>query len=275
MAEAADSAIPTQRTVYGRDRVVTYTESSDTVSVRYIHSHQGDKGRFSPQCLLETLGFNEETATIQFVMNNNLHKDGKGCRGAVLLVNLCIGMIVQSVGSFILFHVLCPRRLSGFKIIDLRIKDRYYGFYLQQIRGPCVGVPSTHRHGPTNNIDTTGVHNYPYCVPYIIDGRVYMDPAGPDFCVPVVMDTVKESNEIIANEFTALVNNLCSRSDTKTRIRTRNLRKSNKANVLYVVDSRARVDMGNNADMFYVPAGAPVPGAKCPWKRTNGQSDEM
>lgn len=269
VAEEADPAVLTQRTVYGRDRVVTYTESSDTVSVRYIHSHQGDNGRFSPQCLLETLGFNEETATMQFVMNNNLHKDGKGCRGAVLLVNLCIGTIVQSVGSFILFHILCPRRHSGFKLIDLRIKDRYYGFYLQQIRGPCIGVPTTLRHGPTNE------HNYPYCVPYIIDDRVYMDPAGPDFCVPVVMDTVKESNEIIANQFTALTNNLCVRSDKKTTSRMRNLRKSHKANVLYVVESRARVDMGNNADMFYVAAGAPVPGAKCPWKRTNGKSDEM
>lgn len=110
-----------QRTVYGRDRVVTYNEKTDTVSVRYIQAHQGDRGRFSPELLLKTLGINEEAATMQFVMNNNLHNDGKGCRGAVLLVNLCIGMIVQSVGTFILFRVLCPRRLSGFKVIQRSI----------------------------------------------------------------------------------------------------------------------------------------------------------
>ena len=262
-----------QRTVYGRDRVVTYNENTDTVSVRYIQAHQGDNGRFSLEILLETLGINEKAATMQFVMNNNLHNDGKGCRGAVVLINLCIGMVVQSTGTFIMFHVLCPRRLSGFKVIDLRIKDRYYGFFLQQIRGPCIGVPTSRHYGSKHH--PTGVHSYPFCEPYIIDGKVYMDPSGPDFCVPVLMKTVKEVNETLAKKFTALVNNLCCTNDEKTSSRIRNLRKSKKANVLYVVDSEARVAMNNNADMFYVPAGSPVPGVKCPWKRTDGQRDAM
>ena len=92
-----------KRNVKGKDRVVTYIASTDTVCVRRIHSFQGDNGRFSSESLLQTLGFTADMATMQFVMNNNLHNDGNGCRDAVLLVNLCIGMIVKSIGSFICF----------------------------------------------------------------------------------------------------------------------------------------------------------------------------
>lgn len=102
-----------------------------------------------------------------------------------------------------------------------------------------------------------------------------MDPSGPDFCVPVLMKTVKEANEMAANEFAALVNNLCCTNDKKTPSRIRNFRNSKKANVLYVVDSEGRVVMNNNADMFYVPAGPSVPGVKCPWRRTDGSCDAM
>ena len=260
------------RNVVGKDRIVTYIESSDTVSVKHIHASQGDNGRFSPEALLETLGFTEDEATIQFVMNNNLHDDGKGCRGVVLLVNLCIGMIVKSIGSFILFHVLYPRRKSGFRIIDLRKKNRHYGFYLEQIRGHRIGALSTHRHGGNPN----AVLDYPYCQPYCIDGKVYMDPAGPDFCVSVTMDTVEETNSALSAEFKSLKENLCTRSKKKTPSRIRNLRKATtKSNVLYVVDSQSRVDMGTNADMFYIPVGISMVDVKCPWKNTNRSTGGM
>ena len=86
-----------KRNVRGKDRIVTYIGSSDTVCVNHVNASQGDNGRFTCESLIETLGFTSDMDIMQFVMNNNLHNNGKGCRGAVLLVNLCIGMIVKSV----------------------------------------------------------------------------------------------------------------------------------------------------------------------------------
>ena len=251
-----------RRNVYGRDIIVTYRGNNDTVGVNHIHSFQGENGRFTPDSLLETLGLNPEDATMQFVKNNNLHQSGKAQRGAVLLVNLCIGMIVKSVGSYILFHILYPVRKSGYKIIDLRIRDRYYGFFLQQIRGPRIGLLLSHE-------SRSGLENYPYC----IDGHVYMDPLGPDFCEPVSLPTVSLQNEAIVQEFRALKENMCSRSEEKTPKRIKHLRKSRKANVLYVVDSDHRLNMGVSADLFYVPSGSPRDHVQCPWKRTDGSKD--
>ena len=253
------------RNVKGKDLVVTYNAQNDTVSVRTIHEEQGNNGRFTPDSLLQTLGFTTETATLQFVKNNNLHYSGKALQGAVLLVNLCIGMIVKSVGTFILFHVLFPRRRSGFRIIDLRRRNRHFGFFLQQIRGQRMGVMSTRRHGP-------GDLNYPY----IIDGHVYMDPAGPDFCVAVSMTTVQEADSAVAEEFLRLKENLCLRTQGKTPWHIRHLRESNKANVIYIVDSNARVDLDEASDMFYIPVGDPNDdGVKCPWKGSDGSTDHI
>lgn len=252
-----------RRNVYGRDIIVTYSGNGDTVGVNHIHSYQGENGRFTPDSLLETLGLKPEDATMQFLKNNNLHQSGKAQRGAVLLVNLCIGMIVKSVGSYILFHILYPLRKSGYKIIDLRIRDRYYGFFLQQIRGPRIGPLSTRRHETR-----TGLANYPFC----IDGHVYMDPLGPDFCEPVSLQTVSLQNEAIAQEFLALKENMCSRSEKKNLKEVKLLRKSRKANVLYVVESDRRVNMVVVADLFYVPYGSPRDHVQCPWKRTDGST---
>jgi hypothetical protein len=191
---------------------------------------------------------------MQFLKNNNLHNQGKALRGAVLLINLRIGMIVKSVGSFILFHVLFPRRLSGFEIIDLRKRDRFYGFFLQQIRGPRMGLMSSRRHG-----NKTVGNLYPYC----IEGNVYMDPSGPDFCVSKNIANVPST---IAQDFEHLEENLFLKLDEKTSSAVRNLRKCKKANVLYITDSDSRVDVRETADTFYIPVGAPIKQVNCPWK---------
>ena len=90
------------RNVKGFDYIVTYSDRNDTVSVRTIYEAQGINGHFTPDALLATLGFTHATATLQFVKNNNLHYSGKALQGAVLLVNLNIGMIVKSVGTYML-----------------------------------------------------------------------------------------------------------------------------------------------------------------------------
>jgi hypothetical protein len=246
----------TSRKVYGSDLIVTYAEVDDTVFVKQIHSWQGNNGRFSSNALLETLDFTPDMATMQFLKNNNLHNAGKGLRGALLIINLTIGMIVKSVGSFILFNVILPRRLAGFKIIDLGKKDRFYGFFLQQIRGPRIAALSSRRHGKT-----TGQDLYPYC----IEGHVYMDPSGPDFCVSEYIANIPKT---IAEKFETLRENLCLRDDNKkTTSHIRNLRKSSKANVLYVADSKSRVDVPESGDCFYIPVGAPIEEVECPWKK--------
>jgi hypothetical protein len=261
------------RNVYGCDLVVTYMESNDTVRVNHIFAEQGDNGRFTTASLLETLGYTTETATMQFLKNNNLHKPGKGTRCAVVLVNLCIGMVVKSVGSFILVHVLYPRRYSGYEIIDLRVRDRFYGFFLQQIHGPRIGSMSPLRHGHER-----GRENYPYC----IEGYVYMDPSGPDFCIPLSIDIVARTNQKKADEYQkvlaeykSLKENLCYRNEKKTSSRVRNLRKSKKSNVVYVVDSKSRVDMGDHADCLYIPVTAPFDPVACPWKKSDGSTGGM
>jgi hypothetical protein len=161
--------------------------------------------------LLQTLGLTPETATMQFLKNNNLHNQRKALHGAVLLINLCIGMIVKSVGSFILFHVLFPCRLAGFEIIDLRKRDQFFGFFLQQIWGPRMGIMSSRQHG-----NKTVGNLYSYC----IEGNVYMDPLGPDFCVSKNIANVPST---IAQDFEPLEENLFLKLDEKTPSTVRNL----------------------------------------------------
>jgi hypothetical protein len=102
-----------------------------------------------------------------------------------------------------------------------------------------------------------------------------MDPSGPDFCVPVSMDTVVDTNKAIADEFLSLTENLCSRDQRRTSSHIKHLRKSQKANVLYITESKSRVDMGDAADMFYIPVGAPRDEVECPWKKTDVTSGGM
>ena len=252
-----------RRNVHGEDIIVTYLKWPDTVSVKYIKSSEGDNGPFSLESLSAKLGLQKESSIMQFLKNNNLHKPGKGLRGAMLLINLCIGTVVKCVGTFILFHVWYPRESSGFKIIDLRKRDRYYGFYLQQIRGPPIFCTSSYGEGK---------RPYPYC----IGGNVYMDPSGPHFCVPMTMSTVMSDNRAIYDQFLLNHDNLCSltSSNQRTSSHVKHLRKSKKNNVLYVVDSESRNEMGKERDLFYIPVGI-LDEVECPWKKSDGSSGGM
>ena len=254
----------TGRTVHGKDIVVTYLESTDQVSVNYILDSEGNNGRYTPQLLIHLFGFTSQTATMQFVRNNNLHKGGKALKGALLMINFCIGMIVKSVGSYILFQTLLPRRLSGFKIINLMRKNRQFGFFLQQIRGPRLGILSSRRHGGNQP------ELEPY--PYVIDGYVYMSPFGPDFYVTIPPENIPPS---IKGEFDSYLDNLSSTCDLKTSHRIKNLRNSQKGNVLYVcADVKSLGQLYKSADMFYIPVGvAPEEDVQRPWKCSDGSLD--
>lgn len=254
----------TSRTVRGMDIVVTYVEGDDLVSVKYIQDSQGNNGRFTPELLVESLGFTSQTATMQFVRNNNLHKGGKALHGALLLINLRIGVIVKSVGCYILFQTLFPRRRSGFSIINLMRKNRHFGFFLQQIRGPRIGILSSRRHGGSQG------QSEPY--PYVIDGNVYMSPFGPDFYATLPSDNIPPS---INGEFDSYLDNLSTTCLKKTSRRIKNLRNAQKGNVLYVcADTKSLVQLNKSADMFYVPVGVSLDeDVKRPWKTSDGRLD--
>jgi hypothetical protein len=245
----------TGRNVYGTDLIVTYCPGRDLVLVQEVNAQQGSGGRFTSDALLSTLGYTEEDNVQQFVKNNNLHQSGNGLRGALLLVNRCIGLVVRSKGSFILFEPLLPSRDQGtHRILDLRKNNRHYGFFLQQIHGPRLAKLQA-SHNATKEAD----------YPYSKQGCVYMNPAGPDFYVPV--STVSEE---MTTKFQRLQDNLCSRNYTAPSSRIKNLRKSNTTLVVYVADSPARLSMGDQANCFYVPVGQPVGQVDCPWKSKDG-----
>ena len=254
----------TGRTVVGKDIVVTYLQWTDQVSIKHILDSGGINGRYTPQLLIESLGFTSQTATMQFVKNNNLHNGGKALQGALLLINFRIGLIVKSVGSYILFQTLLPRRLSGFKIINLMRSNRQFGFFLQQIRGPRLGILSSLRHG--GNQSELEPH------PYIIDGYVYMSPFGPDFYVTIPTENIPPS---VNGEFDSYLDNLSSTCFLKTSHRIKNLRKSQKGNVLYVcADAKSLANLDKSADMFYIPVGiAREDDVKRPWKSLDGRLD--
>ena len=54
----------------------------------------------------------------------------------------------------------------------------------------------------------------------------------------------------------------------------KHLRKSKKNNVLYVVDSESRNEMGKERDLFYIPVDEGVE-VQRPWKKSDGSSGGM
>jgi hypothetical protein len=244
------------RNVYGTDFVVTYSPRRDMVFVQEISCKEGDSGRFTPNALISTLGYTEEKDVYQFVKNNNLHYAGKGLRGALLLINNCIGLLVLSRGSYILFEVLLPCVLRGsYRIIDLRKRDRHFGFYLQQVRGDRLAVLQAKYRYKTRE------EGYPY----MKEGYIYMYPGGPDFYIPG-SNIPKE----IMSEFKSLPENLCTHMHNNPSSRIKHLRKSKKTVSLYVADSCSRLSMDKQADCFYIPVGAEYGEKDCPWKRNDG-----
>jgi hypothetical protein len=254
-----ETVTKTGRNVYGTDLIVTYHPERDLVLVQEINGKQGDGGRFTSNALLSTLGYNEKDNVQQFVKNNNLHWSGNGLRGALLLVNDTIGLVVKSLGSFILFEALLPSRVKGFhQIIDLRTKDRHYGFFLQQIHGLRLAKLQ-------GSYNATKEADYPYTK----GEYIYMNPEGPDFYVPVSPVPME-----INAQFKALPDNLCSRKYMAPSSRIRNLRKSKTTLVVYVAESPSRLAMGNQGECFFVPVGTSFGEVRCPWE-SNDHSHAM
>ena len=98
-----------------------------------------------------------------------------------------------------------------------------------------------------------------------------MDPSGPHFCAPVSMALMKSENPAIHDQFLLNDDNLCSEANQRTSGRVKNLRKARKNNVLYLVDSESRTEMGKERDLFYIPIGAEDV-KECPWKKCDGST---
>lgn len=299
------------RNVYGTDLVISYCSQRDIVLVRQITGKQGDGGRYTISRLLLGMGHKERDDVLLFVKNNNLHEAGHGLRGALVIINNVIGLVTKTKGTCILFQVLLPNRWrDSFHVIDLKRKDRYHGYFLQQVHGERPAVLQSEHF---ERIKQVGY-------PYMKGGYVYMDPAGPDFCIP--------SNNIpddVRLKFDRLRDNLCIRNNTATSrnpnlpksketgsrnpnlqksketssrnpnleksnetssqvipnrrkrrkskttsSRMRNLRKSKATLVVYVATSNTRLSTGMHANCFYIPVGATSGHIKCPWKSKDG-----
>ena len=242
--------------MYCSDYIVVYSNRGDKVLVREITSEQGDSGRFTQNALLSTLGYTQRDKIQLFVKNNNLHCAGNGLRGPLLLINYRIGLILKSRGSFILFQVLYPSRERGQNfILDLRKKDRYYGFFLQQVYGARVLKLQASKNK---------TRFAPY--PYTIEGHVYMNPDGPDFCIPPT--SVPEE---FMKRFNRLPDNFCFKNYSTPSPHIRNLRNAKSSLVVYVADSFSRTYLGERANCFYAPVGEPIP-VECPWESRDGSN---
>ena len=220
-----------------------------------IDCHQGINGRFTADALLSTLGHANEPDVYQFVKNNNLHIGGKGRKGALVLINKCIGLVVQSRGSTILFKGLLPRSVQGsYQLLDLMVKDRPFGFYLQQVCGEGLGTLQAWYRLLTKD----------EAYPYSRDGYIYMYPGGPDVYIAGVIP------EDIQTEFEKIPDNLCTRTYNKPGSKVKHLRKATTTMVCYVVNTSSRLRMENYADRFFIPVGDEVGIWNCPWANKDG-----
>jgi hypothetical protein len=243
------------RNVYGKDVVVVYQPKIDTIVVREVLACQAKDNRFTPEKLLASLGCDVSIEPDIFLRNNNVHDTRNGLKGVLVLINLQIGLIVRSIGSFILFQVLLPKaHVDEVILIDLRIQNRICGFFLQQIHGTMVGSITVHcRHNAQ-----------PY--PYLVEGNLYMDPGGPHCFVSKSLSQIPQSLLI---EFQALNDNLCKTSYDRVSSSDRNRRKSKYSEVIYMIDDKTRTRLAELSDQFYVPIGDPYGAKLCPWRHTS------
>jgi hypothetical protein len=159
---------PSPRNIYGTDFVVTYVTTTEEVVITKVSKERSSSGRFTPAELCSCVGKNSKC--LLFLKNNNLQDSKNGLRGALLLVNNKIGLIVHTHRTHILFQVLLPLAMSSeFLCLDLCKSQGNHGFFLQQIHGELVGV-LTPQYKKTNHL-----------YPYLVDGYLFMDPAGPHF----------------------------------------------------------------------------------------------
>lgn len=239
--------------------MVSYSPERDTVCVHEITVNQGDEGRYTIMGLLSALGLTTEVMIQLYLKNNNLHDAQKAMKGALLYLSGRIGLVVKSEGTHILFQVLLPCRWKDkFYVVDLRKENRHEGFFLQQVRG---FRPASLQAKFVWKRKKAGVE-----YPYMKNGYVFMDPLGPDFCIPSAKIPID-----VQNKFNAMPDNLCLKDYSPISFSDRNLRKCKSTMVVYVVDSKTRVDIvKQRADCFYVPVGATTGHVKCPWKNNDG-----
>ena len=243
------------RTVYGKDLVVVYAVRRDFVSVYEICG-----GRFTLEEMKDAIGISAKKEVLLFVKNNNLHDAQDGLRGVLMLVNHRIGVVVKTVGSYILFQVFLPTREAGsFRVIDLRIHNRRYGFYLQQVFGSRVGTLTCAQRMREM------ICGYPYSRN---SEHIYMNPDGPDFLVPAYKSEVPTT---MWKRFERLPDNLSTKTYCDPCKKIVRLRKSETTNVVYVKNHALIKGMGNKADHFFVPCGVPHEERDCPWPSRDGK----
>lgn len=248
-----------KRKVYGTDLVVAYRGKKDNITVQEITSKEGDNGRYTSSGLLKAMGYNDEKEEVcLFIKNNNLNYAGNGLRGVLMLVNHRIGLVIKSVGTFILFQVLLPRRLAGsFEILDLCYKNRQYGFYLQQVRGERP-ARLNYEHRMREK-----VHGYPYAK----NTHVYMNPLGPDF---FVTEYAKNIPSELWRKFSSLTDNLCAKNYEEASSQVQFLRKSSVTTVVYLREDPIRMSLERMADKYFIPCGDPHGERLSPWPTRDG-----
>lgn len=243
------------RNVYGSDIIVSYNDKEDQVLVCMVTPEMGSLGRFSLGDIESLLGFRCGSRTKHFIKNNNLHDPKKGMRGALVMIDHRIGLVVRCTGSFILLQVLLPKKDAGLVLLlDLRSCEGHTGFFLQQIHGRFVGRI-------TNKCRKRA---RPY--PYIVNDTVYMDPAGPHFFIPKTLSSIPKN---LSTRFKSIQDNLCTRNMAPVSSYACNRRNSKMSNILYIVDVQSRCELGHMANKFFIPLGNPYGSVESPWAKTD------
>jgi hypothetical protein len=233
------------RNVLGSDTVVSYLQSRNLILVTLVQANQSLYGRVPQANLSSFLGLEETEDCLHFLKNNNLQDAHRCMRGCLLLVNNEVGLVVRSTGTFIQFQVILPKpKHAKWRMFDLAKRELNHGFFLQQIHGPLVGRLTC----------TCRQRCKPY--PYVVDGYLYMDPAGPHCFLPIPESQVPKS---LVDRFHSMGDNLTTTNyhrPTSSSIKRR--RRSPMGNILYVVRvSGDSTEMGDHSNKFFIPIGKP------------------
>ena len=247
-----------KRSLYGYDIVVSYHPSKNKVVITRILACQLTESlRVTPDTLCTLLGLKNDRTWLHFLKNNNLQDSHNGLRGVLILIDYEVGLIVRSAGTHVLLQVLLPRSdRPQWKLVDLSQGNFHYGFFLQQIQGPMVGELTC----------TSRQRSKAY--PYLLEGNLYMDPAGPHCFLPMPQYHIPK---VILDDFFLLDDNLLLTGQHKgTSAHVRNKRRSKMGHVLYIehTNDQSFTEMGANANKFLIPIGKPHNATTCLWNRT-------
>ena len=233
--------ISTPRRVYGKDLLIRSRDNRDVT----IYVIERADGKFSPSRLKCRFG----SEHFLFIKNKNLHDLPPSLRGTLMCINDMIGLILKIRGTHCIFEVLLPSKKKGqLFVFDLSRKDSgLIAFYLQQIQGPLLGVPSLHV--------KTARKQYPY-----LDrlGHISMDPAGPHVFETRPMKDIPEAVLDELNSHTECLSRIRGVASSKHHRRDQKRKKMCPYHhVLYMVDHSGRVSFLEKANVFYIPLGMP------------------